>query len=164
VKWKFSEVERIVALIADQGRQVLCMFHLTCDSWICRGVALGTSLLLPGPVDIATYRVWATEKLQILFYRYLSLINIAHCVHRPHRTSQYRRFFKHTTLFTSPYEIVEKPLCPAMTYLTNGHKVTPPYQRPNLYIHGIGVEYPPHLIRSEDLATLARRFYPKSAA
>lgn len=38
-------------------------------------------------------------------------------------------------------------------------KVTPPYQRPNLFIHGIGVEYPPHTIKPEELDTLARRFY-----
>lgn len=43
-------------------------------------------------------------------------------------------------------------------------KVTPPYQRPNLHIHGIGVEYPPYEIKPEHLATLARRFYPSSPA
>ncbi|KAJ9633354.1 uncharacterized protein PV06_00854 [Exophiala oligosperma] len=44
------------------------------------------------------------------------------------------------------------------------NKVTPPYQRPNLYIHGIGVEYPPHEIKPEQLATLAKRHYPSSPA
>ncbi|KIY03542.1 uncharacterized protein Z520_00233 [Fonsecaea multimorphosa CBS 102226] len=43
-------------------------------------------------------------------------------------------------------------------------KVTPPYQRPNLYIHGIGVEYPPYEIKPDHLATLARRFYPSTPA
>ncbi|KAK5467666.1 hypothetical protein LTS15_000639 [Exophiala xenobiotica] len=43
-------------------------------------------------------------------------------------------------------------------------KITPPYQRPNLHIHGIGVEYPPYEIRPEQLATLARRHYPSSPA
>ena len=46
----------------------------------------------------------------------------------------------------------------------NGNKVTPPYQKPNLYIHGIGVEYPPYSFKPEDLATLARRFHPSSPA
>jgi type III polyketide synthase len=43
-------------------------------------------------------------------------------------------------------------------------KVTPPYQRPNLYIHGIGVEYPPYEIKPEHVETLARRFYPSTPA
>jgi len=38
------------------------------------------------------------------------------------------------------------------------------YEKPNLYIHGIGVEYPPYQIKPEHLATLARRFYPPSPA
>ena len=45
-----------------------------------------------------------------------------------------------------------------------GFKVTPPYQQPNLFVHGIGVEYPPHSIKPEELATLAKRFYPSSPA
>ena len=35
----------------------------------------------------------------------------------------------------------------------------PPQQRPNLFIYGVGAEYPPHSIKAEDLDTLARRFY-----
>ncbi|KAI1617854.1 chalcone synthase [Exophiala viscosa] len=44
------------------------------------------------------------------------------------------------------------------------NKVTPPYQRPDLYIYGTGVEYPPYEIKPENLETLARRFYPKTPA
>lgn len=51
-------------------------------------------------------------------------------------------------------------MSPSLDYI----KVTPPYQRPNLFIHGVGVEYPPHVIKPEDLATLAKRFYPSSPA
>jgi len=43
-------------------------------------------------------------------------------------------------------------------------KIQSPYQKPNLTIHGIGVEYPPDKIRPEHLATLARRFHPSSPA
>lgn len=43
-------------------------------------------------------------------------------------------------------------------------KVTPPYQKPGLYILGLGVEYPPYKIEAEDLASLARRFYPSTPA
>ncbi|KAK4936154.1 hypothetical protein LTR10_022903 [Elasticomyces elasticus] len=44
------------------------------------------------------------------------------------------------------------------------NKVTPHYQRPELYIYGTGVEYPPYEIKPENLETLARRFYPKTPA
>ena len=43
-------------------------------------------------------------------------------------------------------------------------KVTPPYQRPDLHVHGIGVEYPPFELKPEELATLARRHYPSTPA
>jgi len=43
-------------------------------------------------------------------------------------------------------------------------KVTPPYQRPDLFIYGTGVEYPPYQFEPQDLATLARRFYPSTPA
>lgn len=43
-------------------------------------------------------------------------------------------------------------------------KVTPPYHRPGLFVLGVGVEYPPYSIAPEDLATLARRFYPSTDA
>jgi hypothetical protein len=43
-------------------------------------------------------------------------------------------------------------------------KTPPPYQRPNLYIHGIGVAYPPHSVKAEELSTIARRFYPSTPA
>ena len=43
-------------------------------------------------------------------------------------------------------------------------KVTPPYQRPGLFVLGIGVEYPPYQIEPRDVATLARRFYASTPA
>lgn len=46
----------------------------------------------------------------------------------------------------------------------NHHKVTPPYQKPGLFLFGVGVEYPPHQIKPEDLNALARRYYPSSPA
>lgn len=46
----------------------------------------------------------------------------------------------------------------------NHHKVTPPYQKPGLFLFGVGVEYPPHQIKPEDLDALARRYYPSSPA
>lgn len=51
-----------------------------------------------------------------------------------------------------------------MSKLENHKKVTPPYQRPDLFIYGIGVEYPPFQIEPEGLSTLARRFYPSTPA
>lgn len=38
------------------------------------------------------------------------------------------------------------------------------YQRPGLFIHGIGVQYPPYLTKPAELETFARRFYPSSPA
>lgn len=35
---------------------------------------------------------------------------------------------------------------------------------PDLYIYGVGVEYPANVIKPQDLATLAKRFYPSSPA
>ncbi|KAF7504023.1 hypothetical protein GJ744_002902 [Endocarpon pusillum] len=43
-------------------------------------------------------------------------------------------------------------------------KSPPPYQRPNLYIHGIGAAYPPHSVKAEELSILARRFHPSTPA
>lgn len=51
-----------------------------------------------------------------------------------------------------------------MSPAIDGLKGTPDHQKPNLYIHGVGVEYPPYKIKAEDLATLARRHYPSSPA
>lgn len=51
-----------------------------------------------------------------------------------------------------------------MSKTNTSAKVTPPYQRPGLFVLGIGVEYPPHQIEAEDLATLAKRFYPSTNA
>jgi hypothetical protein len=46
----------------------------------------------------------------------------------------------------------------------DGLKGIPDRQKLKLYIHGVGVEYPPYEIKAEDLATLARRHYPSSPA
>jgi hypothetical protein len=43
-------------------------------------------------------------------------------------------------------------------------KTPPLYQRPNLYIHGIGAAYPPHSVKAEELAIIARRFHPSTPA
>lgn len=43
-------------------------------------------------------------------------------------------------------------------------KSPPPYQRPNLYIHGIGAAYPQHSVKAEELSLLARRFHPSTPA
>lgn len=51
-----------------------------------------------------------------------------------------------------------------MSKTDNYQKVTPPYQRPDLFVYGVGVEYPPFQIESQDLSTLARRFYPSTPA
>jgi hypothetical protein len=51
-----------------------------------------------------------------------------------------------------------------MSPSVDGGKAAAAYLRPNLHVHGVGVEYPPYEIKAEDLATLARRHYPSSPA
>ncbi|KPI45205.1 Chalcone synthase J [Cyphellophora attinorum] len=38
------------------------------------------------------------------------------------------------------------------------------YQRPNVFVYGVGAAYPPHSIKPEELDVLARRFYPSTPA
>ncbi|OQV06008.1 Chalcone and stilbene synthase, domain-containing protein [Cladophialophora immunda] len=51
-----------------------------------------------------------------------------------------------------------------MSAIINSNNNSTTFVRPNLHILGIGVQCPPHDIKSGDLATLARRFYPRSPA
>lgn len=88
-------------------------------------------------------------------------------VHNDHRIFAVQRSSNHTTA-RHHFELLLRTriahAASAMSKADYNTKVTPPYHRPGLFVLGVGVEYPPYLIESKDVATLARRFYPSTPA